>query len=299
MMGFRIKPWLGMSFGFSPYSSVGYNINAPSPIEGTGENYTETFSGSGGVNQIFAGYSFTILKGLSLGINAAYLFGNITRSESSAEFDYTYKDVTYVSNFDFNYGLNYEIDTKDKWKFNLGLIYSRSKKLYTKNKTTIETSLEEETIEGKDYKYSIPQTMGAGFSIRKGFFRAGVDFERSDWQDVEFSNVYFTTRNSNRYSFGVEFPSPGLNKGTAKMWFFRLGGEYRQTYLLVNNTPIEYFSGTLGTGIPLRGSLSTLNVALELGQVGTTNNGLIRERYIGLHLDMSLRDLWFMKRRFD
>ena len=126
--------------------------------------------------------------------------------------------------------------------------------------------------------------------MRKGFFTAGFDFERSDWQEVEFSNVYFQTRNSNRYSFGVEFPSFGLNKGTTKMWFYRFGGEYRQSYLLVNNTPINAGIFTVGAGIPLKGSLSTINVSLELGQIGTTNKGLIRERFIGIHLDMSLRD---------
>ena len=58
------------------------------PVEGTAHQYLETFSGSGGVNQLYVGASVNILKNLSVGVNAAYLFGNITRIESSAAFDY-------------------------------------------------------------------------------------------------------------------------------------------------------------------------------------------------------------------
>ena len=298
LMGFRVNPRLATSFGFMPVSSIGYNINAKAPIEGTNQQYIETYSGTGGVNQIYGGASLKILKNLSLGVNAAYLFGNITRMESSAAFNYSYKDVTYVANFDFNYGLNYQLKIK-KWKYNLGIIYSRSKDLRTKNTTTITTPTGTETLKEYTYDYSIPQNLGAGIAVSKGFFRAGIDFERSDWQNIEFTNVYFQTRNSNRYSFGAEFPLPGDRKGTGKMIFLRFGGDYRQSYLLVDNIPIDGGTLTFGTGLPLKGTLNAINIALEFGTIGTTKRGLIREDYIGIHLDMSLRDLWFRKRMYD
>jgi hypothetical protein len=298
VMGFRITPWLATSFGFSPYSSIGYNITTNAPIEGTSLEYTETFSGEGGINQVYLGGSVKILKNLSLGFNAAYLFGNITRSESSAEFTYYLDDATYVSNFDFNYGLNYQLKVK-KWKYNLGLIYGNSKKLRTENITTIQTATETETLRSRKYKYSIPQNIGAGFALTKGFFSAGIDYEWSSWKDVEFTNNYLQTRNSNRYSFGVEFPLQGLNKGTGKMVFYRFGGEYRQSYLVIDDTPIDYRAVTIGAGIPLKGFLSIINVSLELGQNGTSKNGLFKENFVTLHLDMSLKNLWFMKRKYD
>lgn len=298
VMGFRITPWLTTSFGFSPYSSIGYNISTNAPIEGTNMEYTETFSGDGGVNQAYLGGSVKVLKNLSLGFNAAYLFGNITRSESSTAFTYYLEDATYVSNFDFNYGLNYQLKVK-QWKYNLGLIYGNSKKLRTKNVTTIQTETETETLRSRKVKYSIPQNIGAGFALSKGFFSAGIDYEWSKWEDVKFTNNYLQTRNSNRYSFGAEFPSPGVNKGTGKMIFYRFGGEYRQAYLVIDNTPINYRAVTIGAGIPLDGVFSVVNVSLELGQNGTTKGGLFRENFVTLHLDMSLRNLWFMKRKYN
>jgi hypothetical protein len=296
-MGFRITPWLATSFGFAPYSSIGYHINTHAPIEGTNLEYLKTFSGEGGVNQVYLGGSVKVLKNLSLGINAAYLFGDVTHSESSDLFSYSLKDVTYVSNFDFNYGLNYHFEIKN-WEYFAGLTYSSSKNLKTDNETTIKTGTGTEVLKSRIYKYKIPQNIGVGLAVRKDFFMAGVDFERSNWNGIDFNNSLVRTRNSNRYSFGVEFPSLGIRKGTSKMFLFRFGAEYRESYLIIDNIPISYRAVTFGTGIPLNGALSTINISLELGQNGTIRKDLFRETFFTLHLDMSLRDLWFIKRKY-
>jgi len=298
VMGFRLTPWLATSFGFSPYSSVGYTINTTSPVEGTNLEYPKTFSGEGGVNQVYLGGSANLVKNLSLGFNAAYLFGNITHKESSTVFNYTLEDATYISNFNVDYGLNYQLDIK-KWKYNIGLTYGSSKKLKTKNITTIGTDYVTEVLKSRKYKYSIPQKIGAGFAMSKGFFRAGADYEWSNWEVAEFTNSYLRTRNSSRYSFGVEFPSLGLNKGTSKMVFYRFGAEFRESYMIIDNIPINYGAITFGAGIPLKGVVSVLNASVELGQNGTTKKDLFRERFITINLDLSLRDLWFMKRRYN
>lgn len=299
MMGFRLTPWLATSFGFNPYSSIGYNINVQAPLEGSILEYLKTYTGEGGVNQVYLGGSVRLIKNLSVGINAAYLFGNITHSESSSVYPYYLEDVTYVSNFDFNYGLNYQLKIQ-KLNFNLGLIYGRSKNLKTKNITTIQTENETEILKSRNYKYSIPGNFGAGLALRKDFFSAGFDYERSRWKDVKFTNNdYLQTRNSNRYSFGVEFPSQGVNKGTGRMWFYRCGVEYRESYLVIDRMPIDYKAITLGAGIPLKGFVSVINASLELGQNGTTKQGLFRENFVILNLDLSLRDIWFRQRRYE
>jgi hypothetical protein len=298
VMGFRVTPWLATSFGFSPYSSVGYNINTTSPIEGTNLEYLKTFSGGGGVNQVHIGGAINLIKNLSLGFNAAYLFGNITHTEASSVFNYSLDDITYVSNFNFNYGLNYQLNVKN-WRYNLGLTYGNAKKLKTKNVTTIVTDYQTEVLKSRKYKYTIPQNIGAGFAMSKGYFTAGVDYEWSNWKDVEFKETYLNTRNCSRYSFGVEFPSLGLTKGTGKMFFYRFGAEYRESYMIIDNIPINYRAVTFGAGIPFKGVLSVINASLELGQNGTKKKDLFKENFVTLHLDFSLRDLWFRKRKYD
>ena len=122
--------------------------------------------------------------------------------------------------------------------------------------------------------------------------------ERNLWEEINFENTLLRTRNTNRFSFGVEFPSPGLNKGTSKMVFYRFGAEYRESYLIIDNTPISYRAISFGAGIPLKSVLSVINLSLELGQNGTVTNELFKESFITFHIDMALRDLWFMKRRY-
>jgi hypothetical protein len=90
-----------------------------------------------------------------------------------------------------------------------------------------------------------------------------------------------------------------VNKGTGKMILYRFGGEYRQSYLVIDNTTIDYRAVTIGAGIPLNGAISTANVALELGQNGTKKGGLFKESFITLHLDLALRALWFEKRKYN
>jgi hypothetical protein len=296
-MGFRISPRIATSFGFAPYSSIGYNINTEAPVEGSKFSFLKTFSGEGGVNQVFLGGSLKVFKNLSLGLNAAYLFGNVTHSESSDAFNYSLKDVTYVSNFDFNYGLNYHFKVKE-WEYFAGFTYSAAKSLKTDNETTIEAGSTIEVLKNRIYKYNIPQTFGVGLAVQKDFFLAGIDFERSNWNGANYKNPLVETRNSNRYSFGVEFPSLGKRKGTVNMFLFRFGAEYRESYLIIENTPINYRAVTFGLGIPLKGALSTINISVEVGQNGTIRKELFRETFCTLHLDMSLRDLWFRKKQY-
>lgn len=297
-MGFRITPWLATSFGFSPYSSVGYIINTTAPVEGSSLEFAKTFSGDGGVNKVFLGGAVSLVKNLSVGINASYLFGNVTHTESSPVFDYSLEDETFVSNFIFNYGLNYQLDIK-KWKYNIGLTYSNPKKLKTKNTTTVETAYQVEVLKSRKYKYSVPRSIGAGLAMSKGYFKAGIDYEWSNWEEVEFTNTHLGTRNSNRYSLGVEFPSLGLRKGSGKMVFYRFGGEYRESYMIIKGIPINYRAITVGAGLPLKGVVSVINFSLELGQNGTTKRDLFRENFVTLNLDLSLRDLWFRQRKYN
>ena len=117
-MGFTITQKLATSFGLASYSTVGYNINVTSPVESSNMTYSKTFSGEGGVNQLFLGSSYKISRNLVFGINAVYLFGTITHSESSADYNYTLKDLTYLSNINLNYGLNYKILNKG-WEYDI------------------------------------------------------------------------------------------------------------------------------------------------------------------------------------
>lgn len=296
-MGFKISSKLATSFGITSYSTVGYDITVKSTVEGTSLTYNKIFSGEGGVNQVYLGSSYRILKNLALGINVVYLYGNVTHSESSTDFDYSLKSVTYLSNINLNYGLNYRFEIKNL-DFNIGLIYDNGKKLTTSNVSTITDTYESTTLSSTTTSFKIPRTMGIGFAIAKNYFRAGIDYEMKQWKNIDLNNSLVKSRNSNRVSIGVEFPCFGYNKGTSRMIFYRIGAEYKESNLVIHKVPINYRSVTFGAGLPFKGNLNIINLALELGQNGSAKNGLFRESFCTLHLDLSLQDHWFLKRKF-
>jgi hypothetical protein len=296
-MGFRVAPKWAVSFGITPYSSIGYKINTTADLGGSSQTFNTTFSGEGGVNQVFLGSSYQLTQKLSFGIKAAYLFGSVTHKESSNDYYYSLENVTYLSNFDMKYGLNYQFG-KGSWKYNIGLIYDNGKKLMTDNVQTIVTASKTETIESTTNKFSIPRSAGIGFAIERDYFRAGFDYESGQWKNIEFDNPLLNTRNSNRYSMGIEVPSLGIKRDGSKMIFYRVGAEYCGSYLIIDGHPINYRSVSLGAGLPFHGLLSVINLSVKLGQNGTVGGGLFRETFCTFHVDISLKDVWFMKRKF-
>jgi hypothetical protein len=79
---------------------------------------------------------------------------------------------------------------------------------------------------------------------------------------------------------------------------YRVGACFEKTGLVLNNQPIEDFGITFGLGFPL-GGLSKINIGVELGQLGTLDDGLIKENYANIMLGFSLSDIWFIKRKYD
>ncbi|MCE5345477.1 MAG: hypothetical protein LLG13_04200 [Bacteroidales bacterium] len=297
-MGFRVSRRVATSFGFVPYSTIGYNINSLSEIEGSNFKYYETYSGEGGVNKFYLGGSYKITKNLNFGINAAYFLGNITHSESSDNYSYKLQDLTYVSNFNLNYGLNYQFEL-NKWKYNIGLIYDNGKRLRTKNISTIETANESEVLRTNIHRFSLPKTYGVGLAVGNDNFRGGIDYELKKWGDINFNNHLLKTRNSKRYSLGLEYSTYGGSRGSSKLISYRLGGEYLESYLIIDKVPINYKSVTIGAGLPLKGVPNTMNISLELGQNGDKKGDLTKETFITLHLDVALKDFWFVKRKYN
>ena len=298
LMGFRLTRRISTSFGFAPYSSIGYNINSTSPLLGSNLTINKSYTGEGGVNQVYLGGSIKIIKNLSLGVNAAYLFGNVTHSESGSGLTYTLKDVTYVSNINLKYGINYNFAIKNTG-FGLGVIYTNGKNLSTSNETSVTTGTGTTQINSRTHNFRIPQDFGAGIYVGKGFFLAGADFERSLWKGTKFENPLVEARNSDRISVGVEFPSLGINKGTTRMIIYRLGAEYKGSPYIIQGAPINYYGITMGAGLPLKGVTSVMNVSLELGQNGVKAEDLFKESFVTVHLDLALRDLWFRKHRYE
>ena len=72
------------SVGVKPFSDIGYNIVNSEVIDDIG-SITYTYSGKGGLNQLYWGNAFKICKGLSIGLNVSYMFGSVYSYSKSLE----------------------------------------------------------------------------------------------------------------------------------------------------------------------------------------------------------------------
>ena len=68
---------IAMSLGVNPYSAVGYNFALADSIN-SDYYYTKSYSGDGGFTQVYGGLSFNICDWVALGVNAYYMFGDVS-----------------------------------------------------------------------------------------------------------------------------------------------------------------------------------------------------------------------------
>jgi hypothetical protein len=285
--------------GVVPYSSVDYEINSSDEIEGELISFEKNYTGSGGLNKLYLGNSFGIYNGLTFGFNAAFIFGPITQTEaalSTGSFS-GYKIINHrtAHSFYMDYGLQYSMRKHD-WLYTIGLIYGASKKLTTSDALEFTYDGETTTLEhGNGSDIRIPEKRGIGVSVKKGaHFRAGIDYEWKKWSTINFSNPNLDTKNSNRFSIGLEY-SPLEKDNWLDGLLYRLGAHYKNSYLEINNTQINSMGVVFGIGVPNK-VVSNFNLSVEYGKEGTLNNGLIRNNYWMLDFSFSVFEFWGKRR---
>ena len=82
--GFRLAKHLGVSFGVLPFSNIGYSYSNTGKLNnsetGSSTTYENVYYGTGGLHQVYLGFGWMPFKGLAIGVNGSYLWGNYTRS---------------------------------------------------------------------------------------------------------------------------------------------------------------------------------------------------------------------------
>lgn len=70
-MQFRLWQKMGMTVGFLPFSTVGYNISKTHDFEDVDNNgkWAESYNGDGGFHQVFVGLGYKVFNNLSVGAN--------------------------------------------------------------------------------------------------------------------------------------------------------------------------------------------------------------------------------------
>lgn len=301
-----LAKFAALSLGISPMSTVGYNYSFidKKPMYGYQDTLTikQAFNGTGGISQVYLGLSFDILDRVAIGVNGHYLFGNIQHYREVTfpnENLYTstwQKEALYISAWLCDVGVQYHQPIGDD-ELVVGAAYSLQLPMNNRYEITTKTN-DVEIIEDETLLFEYPQTIGAGVSYRwDNRLLIGADVS---WQNFAQAHYYGETNKLNDrfvYAFGAQYThAPGGKKYTDNMEF-RIGANYANSYINIDNKPFDKWAITWGIGFPLPNTNTKLNLHMEYGQQGSIQQQGLLERYYKIGISVSLNERWFVKRK--
>ena len=323
-LAFPIGKKAGFSIGLQPVSSVGYSLT--NSLTDSDVPEISLFEGNGGVSKIYSSFGIKLYKGLSLGIEVDYSFGNVSNSITNqidnVSLATRYDEVTTMKGGSVKLGAQYQKELKNKIVLNAGatvklgndLTVTGNDYLYSLTFGASGFESARDTVSNASFngKFNLPlkSTLGIGLGKFDKWY-AGLEYESQDAISsttlLGSADGAYKYGKSNRFSLGG-FYLPKINS-ISSYWervTYRAGIRLEKTGLLVdgsgnntNFTPIDDFGISFGLGLPLK-RLSTVNAGFEFGKRGTTNNNLIQENYFNFRLSLSLTDTnWFQKRKID
>jgi hypothetical protein len=321
-IGFAISKWWKATAGIGPFSSVGYNILDQRTLPNIGlVDYS--FEGNGGLTNFYLGTSVMLFKKISLGINMSNVFGYLQNSQrtdfpADAEAAQTYADNRMVVRDQvFTFGLQYHEILKNKYFITIGAIYENQTSLKTKQTLLYQNffpgtpvALNDSTVANPNFELDktitegdviYPQRYGAGISLGLvNKLTLTGDYQVQNWSNALLMGRNDSLVNSSSMNFGMEYtPDQEALRGYLNRVHYRLGGYYSNSYLRIRGEQLKDYGITFGVGLPFRGTKTTFNLGMVLGQRGTTDNNLIKENYGIIQFSFTLHDFWFFKRKFD
>ncbi len=329
---FRLFPRVGFAFGFMPYSNVGYSYSSEETIgtsEVTGDTKTtavDSYSGSGGIHQIFIGVGASVIKtrsiNFSLGVNAAYLWGNYDKAVISSFSDVYINTLSKYYKAKFN---SYKVDVALQWgqkitsrdRLTIGGTYSFGHNMKANPECLIisnnsQTGVADTTSFSAGKYMALPTTIAAGFVWNHANkWRVGVDWIYEMWSKVDYpmevlaDDGYTTTyemvgdqfKDRHRFIIGGEYCHNELSRRWVDRLRYRIGASYATPYLKVNGAtgPKEY-GVSAGVGIPIingYNNRSVLNVSVSWTRSDAPN--MIKEDMFRLSIGLTFNERWFAK----
>ena len=319
---FRVTKGLGVSFGFQPYSQVGYDYKE---IKYINDNPTQQYANyyharQGGIQQYYVGFGWSPVKYVSIGANGAYFHGDIDRYVYNTSADettdkYTKSYEINISSYKLDAGLQVMIPIGKRDQLTLGGTYGFGHKLNAdQNLYYIHTTTATSELDTVKYvaqnAFSIPHTFGAGISYQHGSkWRIGVDASLQKWSYLKYpvfkegnngtkgfvmSDNYFVDRK--RLAIGGEYCYNDMSRNFFDRIRYRLGASYTTPYYNIgsNKGPRE-ISVSAGLAIPIingYNNRSIVNVAFQW--VNTEAASLIKENTFRLKIGFTFNERWFM-----
>jgi len=280
------KYWAS-AIGINPYSSANYNLDYSATVIGDPNLSTKSsYTGTGGLFKLFFSNGVSLTKNLAIGLETAYLFGNINNTSSTVIADLNSKSFGFkkqnnysclalkpglifrkeiLKNFrDTIYKKNTEgervIDTIQRRTkssglfYNVGLTYDFYTSLSILQKTNLfvmESNNRiylDTTIQSSRFKATLPPSLRLGLSIDKPLkWTVAADIHYTDWSVYTPSFMTDTLAASYGVNIGGEY---SVNQFKLKAKTYRLGFSYLKSPIYYNGKQPDDISVSFGATVP-------------------------------------------------
>ena len=313
-MQFQVKRWLAMSIGLLPYSNIGYNVSQSVQATEDTPYSVKSFTGDGGLHQLYAGAGVTVAKGLSLGVNVSYFWGDLTRNTvmnypNVPQVQNYHEDYnTSISDYKLDFGIQYSKSFGKKHSITLGGVFSPKKNLNnTTNRQNYLTQLGSNngvnivsmTTTDLNVDFGLPNSFGAGFTYSyDNRLTVGADYTLQKWSDVKYMGEKNAFCDRHKLSVGAEIIPNLMGRSYFSIIKYRFGAFYTTPYYKIDGKRAAHEYGvTGGFGLPLPRSRSVLSIGGQFVKMKGLETNFVNENIFRVSIGVTFNERWFFKRK--
>ncbi|SFO32390.1 hypothetical protein SAMN04488519_105261 [Algoriphagus ornithinivorans] len=310
---------LTMGMGLNQVTSVNYDLQISSMVNNAEIEAVNNINGDGGISEAYISAGYLLAKNLSIGVHGSYLFGSTIRKNQLTLFNENgtqvgstseYYERLTISDVALKFGTHYYFKVGEKSNLHVGAIYqglgdvngNAFAKLAAFGEASDPDSEGDLILDNEKGSIYIPSRYGFGVSYeRANKYVIGLEGQYQNFSDFRnFLGDPLELREAIKLGLGFQIVPDFMSvDNNLKRGTYRVGLEFLQTPYYINQTTINDLGINFGASIPVN-QLSLMNLAVKVGQRGTTSAGLIRENYVNFTLGFSLNDnTWFYKRVFE
>lgn len=307
-MQFRLMPKLGMTISMTPFSNIGYNFSNTQTIRDDEDGQVTTtnrYYGDGGLRQVTMGLGWSPLKGLSVGTNLSYLYGEIyhyvyNQYNEAAISTRTKQYKADVTSYMANFGMQYQT-IFGKNKVTVGATYQLGHSI-DDEAYIIDLVSTGSVVTSSDTLTTTPLSIPSGFGFGVSYtFDERLTFA-ADYSTQSYSTAKFFGMQGadyHRASVGFEYIPERITRKLFRRARYRAGIHYATAHYTVDGRPgpTEY-GASIGIGLPIMNGWNTksiINISGQAVHVRPGAPGMITENYLRLNIGLSFNESWFDK----
>jgi len=302
-----------LSLGYTPFGKKSMQFYSS-------ENYRRWTDLNDSISSENEVKKFRFIEGFSFGLNSSWLFGTLDYSRAVTFIDSTAfianrkSSGSTLGDFYFEAGIHYHFTNKKGITFATGAVLIPEQKIKTSFNSIWYNFRESgsfenirdtvEIITDKKSTTIFPTGYSVGIMISKqNKWSFTVDYSARQWNN--FLSDIDETRLKNSYSItaGTEFTPNVKSLNYMNKINYRAGFYYHSSYLQLNQTDILDVGISFGLGLPLikkdRIQRTMIQIGIEAGKAGTTQNNLLEQDYIRFYFGVTLNEFWFFKRKYE